>query len=265
MDPNDPNVIAFKKVVEDVDPQAMDRWLRKVIWSEYAPYVCIGLGFVADKSGLQAYVRESKTWCQGIQRGDGWSGSSWSTVCETCSIHQARGGMSLEPGETRRVGRRSDCGATVLDLDGFTAREPEKEIVDEKGDIDWFRRDREARLIVAIEKAEKGLYRSAVKRLATFLERENGGWNRELYGRVHGGSCPCEEIAPDLARLAAIHLIRIIALWARQGSSLSASEAEQAGLAYEYLVSSGDSADLAMAERMLEEVRATIRRWDEAA
>ncbi len=127
------------------------------------------------------------------------------------------------------------------------------EIVGEDGNIAEHRRDTEARLIVAIEKAEKGSYQTCIERLSSFLEPEHGGHRGKYH--VQGGGLPSEKDAPDIAHLAAFHLIRAIALWRRADKSLSATLAHQAGLAYEYLRSAGDRGDLAMTDRMLKEVR----------
>ena len=51
----------------------------------------------------------------------------------------------------------------------------------------------------------------------------------------------------------------MIALWSQSESHLYGKYADQAGLAYEYLRSAGDRDDLAMTERMLKEVRATVQ------
>ena len=79
------------------------------------------------------------------------------------------------------------------------------------------RADMEARLIRAIEDGEMGKYRQAAEKLSTFLTPAHGGGTGGQ-GAYRGVSV--EVRAPELARLAAIQLIRLIVLEAREQGEL---------------------------------------------
>ncbi len=230
---NNPRGDAFGEAYLANDVEGMKRWLDAVEWKPHGALVCLGLAAISRKEDPEEWAeRVKEPWC--LPRRDQSDG--WKDVCKSCPI-----GKVLESSARKEEVAKSPWGPVQharLRLEGFTRSDPVAEILNEDRNIAEARRDTEARLIVAIEKGEKGSYQTCIERLSSFLEPEHGGHKGKYH--VQGGGRPCEKRAPDIARLAALHLIRAIALWARADNSLSAALAHQAGLAYQYLRSAGN-------------------------